>query len=539
MADIKSQLQKVKQALTSGASSGGKKLSAEKPKVPVAKRTPHRSGDKMCVQPKTISLPSTPKMVQSSQMALHSGAVTQGNASERLIVPKSSVLTRQSEFHEPAVWVTKGTATQLLENPQGRKREAFIGFDFGTAYTKAAVGLLDKVFPVDWRGVLDTRSPYLLPTEYSALANGRCYLGQHPRAGVGDLITELKQAFIRTSPTDAEICRAAVFVALVLQYVRAWVYEHHRGKLDGSPLRWHLNIGTPSNGLEENERTTAYRRLACAAWSLSLLDRAEISFAQATRLLPSGTGVLPQDLVETDPVPEFIGQLAGYTKSAQRQKGLHALVDIGGGTVDMVTFNVHYAEGDDTFPFFVPRVEPLGTYAMVANRFRGTSPEVPRISAAIDDLMDGQEFSRATGISVATIASLDAEFSAEVAREVAAVFWKTRRNRYRQAPEWKHGVRTFVTGGGARLPIYADAVDQGGLRENVPLNRVSLPKHPRLDEFDAPDDEYHRISVACGLATNRLSLGAIVPANQVEDDLSARVKRTASPRPDRDELYPR
>jgi hypothetical protein len=106
------------------------------------------------------------------------------------------------------------------------------------------------------------------------------------------------------------------------------------------------------------------------SWSLSLSEAEKINYATAALVAASADSPLPMDLTEADAVPEFVAQLAGYAQSAQRRNGLHALVDLGGGTVDMVTFNVHHLDGDDVFPFFVPTVEPLGTFGLVANRLR-------------------------------------------------------------------------------------------------------------------------------------------------------------------------
>jgi hypothetical protein len=67
---------------------------------------------------------------------------------------------------------------------------------------------------------------------------------------------------------------------------------------------------------------------------------------------------------------------------------------------------------------------------------------------------------------------------------------------------------------------------------------MPLPPHKNLDGFAGGQDEYQRISVACGLAQDAFTLGRIVPAREVEDD-RAIVSDSRSARPDRDELYPK
>src|SRR3546814_6264125 len=51
-------------------------------------------------------------------------------------------------------------------------------------------------------------------------------------------------------------------------------------------------------------------------------------------------------------LPEFACQLYSYLNSAQRQSGLHALMDVGAGTVDVAFFNVHERDGMDVLPIF-------------------------------------------------------------------------------------------------------------------------------------------------------------------------------------------
>ncbi len=543
MGDLKSQLQRIKATLNK-AGNPRQKPEADTPverSAPTQTSARKADASQQGLGRPPVAAPATswpPKIAAYREAPLAAQAPPSQIRGFKTI--KRSTLTRQSTFKEASFWVDRGSETQYTTTPRGRAKDIFIGFDFGTAYTKVAVGLLDKVFPVDWNGVLNLQSHYLLPTEYSVLQGQRSYLGQHSSATPDEVVADLKVPFIDAEISEPSIGRAAVFVALVLLYVRAWVYENHGAKLGESMLRWHLNIGAPSNGFEEDSRTAAYRRLAHSAWRLSLLPQVQINYAAASRLLGDASLVAPRDLVESDVVPEFVAQLSGYTQSAQRQNGLHALIDVGGGTIDMVTFNVHHADGEDVFPFFVPKVEPLGTYGMLANRFGAEGAAEVVVDRDVEQLISEDVFASATGISIAEVQRRDQCFSKNIASELAGVLHQTRHRRYRLAPSWTTGLRTFVTGGGSNLTVYQRAIRECSTPGNCPLVLAQLPTHPKLDGYDGAPEEYHRLSVACGLATNRLSLGAIVPASLVEDDVPVGIgtMRTAD-RPDRDELYAR
>lgn len=451
-------------------------------------------------------------------------------------LPKGA-LTRQGLFRQPAVWLAAGARTQCIDTGYIGAVDIVIGLDFGTSYTKAAVGFRDKIFPVTWDGVSKCDPLYLLPSEYTELADGSLFIGQHVDARTEQVHGDLKLPFINAGVSSASISAASTFIALVLRYVRAWVFHHHAAKLGRARIRWQLNIGAPSNGLESSPLVRAYRFLAATAWLRSLeADPLRIG-GRASTLWREGEDL--QDLVDYQVRPEFVAQMAGYMQSPQRQRGLHALVDVGGGTLDVVTFNVHRVEDEDTFPFLVPQVHALGTHGLIQNRLLGVEAGVN--ICAVDELAPIDEalaFARTTGIAESHVNSRDSLFKDELRRVIKSVFEITKSRRYRLSDAWRTGVRTFFTGGGSQLDLYREALTTTLVPATQGLHLMPLPLHKNLDEFSGNAHEYQRISVACGLAQDAFTLGRIVPAREVEDDLPAALTYSAN-RPDRDELYPK
>lgn len=451
-------------------------------------------------------------------------------------LPKNG-LTRMGIYRDADDWVALGTSTQYRASEASRNMDVVIGIDFGTSYTKAAVGLNDKIFPVTWEGVSKGMPSYLLPSEYSKLPDGTTVFGQHPSASMTDVQTDLKLPFINLGISHASIARASVFLALVLRYVRAWVYRHHDGKIGSSKIRWQLNIGAPSNGLENDRLSAAYIRLAGSAWALSV-NPTNLLFAEAQNMAPHWSEQQAlKDMVSTPGVfPEFVAQMAGYMQSPQRVRGLHSLIDVGGGTLDIVTFNVHSVDDEDTFPFLVPDVRPLGTHGLLQNRFvdAHASPN-HRLLDELAPLPNAGEFAANTNITLDHVNTRDNLFSKEIDKVVRIVFDTTRTRRYRLSDAWQTGVRTFFTGGGANVDLYKAAIRNARVSSAGGLLLMPLPPHPKLDGFDHGATEYQRISVACGLAQDSYTLGRIVPAKEVEDDRP--VGLDAVDRPDRDELY--
>lgn len=459
----------------------------------------------------------------------------------QLALPKFTALTRTSEFKTPDSWVKHGISSQLNTHATGHRLDIYIGLDFGTAFTKAAVQFLDKIYPVDWNGVANLQKKYLLPTEYSEIPNNQCFLGQHPSSTPEKLYANLKREFIFTNVSSDSLAKASVFLALVLQYVRAWVYQHHAPKLGSALIGWYLNIGIPSDVLDKNKRSQTYTKMANIAWVLSLKPQSEITYERALEVL-SKPAEKVADLREVAAVPELVAQLAGYSKSASKQKGLHILVDIGGGTVDMVTFNIHEANGDDVFPFFVANVKPLGSYAFLENRFHKFPIQASSLGSDIQKIITETAFSKFSGIPVRSIQEVDMDFLKKIQHEFEAVLNTTHKRRYPSSPYWRDGIRTFISGGGAFIQGYQDAIRNSIRPQNCPLITMELPPHPRVVKIQEHRANYSRISVACGLTFDSDSLGSIRPASEVKDASPLIITVNGLPmreRPDRDDLYPK
>ncbi|WP_460430656.1 hypothetical protein [Aquaspirillum soli] len=504
-----------------------------KPKVPVQPVSPKSMG---------TSVPQPLKVQDAAQVQAPLAPPSPPKPREvpsTFQIQQNSNLTRQANFKIPDAWVRKGSCTQLPQQTKSAGAiDVFIGLDFGTSYTKAAVGLKDQIFVVDWYGVSASADRYLLPSEYSILADGSCQIGQAPDVSVDQVRQRLKHPLIDPAVSSASLANAAVFLALVLRYIRAWVFFHHGDKLGGSSIRWMLNIGAPSNGLENDRHQRAYLKMCSSAWSMSISEL-EPSAAWAVELIRGWQpGDLPTDLIGLDVLPEFVAQIAGYVQSAQRQRGLHALVDVGGGTLDVVTFIVHDRDGEDVFPFLVPEIRALGTQMLNQNRLvEAPEHEDSKLPDELQPVLSASEYAKSTGLLEDHIALRDNVFWREVHSTVHRVFQHTKRNRYRLSEAWTKGLPVFLTGGGGSVEGYQKSVKSGGLNCAPVMNLMLLPKHPKLADFSGTTSDYQRVSVACGLAQDAFSLGQLIPAGQVENDNNP--VHCIADRPDRDELYAR
>lgn len=446
-------------------------------------------------------------------------------------------------FKKPEAWLSHWEQVfRHIDVPSdGAAMDVVVGIDFGTSFTKVAVGMRDNIFPVNWSGTSANEQELLLHSGFSERGDGSLLLGFDPSVGVERHHGYLKQAFLSPNVSPQALSKAAIFLALVLRYVFAWLYHRHKPLLSGQGIRWMLNIGAPSNGLEHGELEATYKKLARMAWTLGW-SRNPLRLSEARALVDiASVDGLPEGLFALDVIPEFVAQMAGYVQSPQRTKGLHALADVGGGTLDIVTFNVHRTDGEDVFPFFVPQVLTLGTQMANFNRWVGAASacDPAKLPDELNPLLNYEAFASMTGLAAGHVFARDELLAQKVAREAKSVLQVTKDRRYRYAPQWRDGMRVFVTGGGAQSPLYRNAVE-GGMKAVAPrVHLMPLPQHPKLSGFRGSLADYQRISVACGLALDAFSLGQIRPAHTVSDDVTRAAPMRAVERADREDYYPK
>lgn len=451
----------------------------------------------------------TPKMPSNN-------SVTPSSQTTRL-APGSFNLARPDEFKEPDDWVPHGGEITLVKG--GRLNTAFMGIDFGTAYTKASIGFGGDIFIVDWEGVKRGPEKFTLPGEFSVLSNGTCVLGRSPDAV--RVASDLKLPFLEDHATKVTVIDATIFLALIMRYVRAWWFHRQSGLAHRHALEWNVNLGAPTTPWQDNRVRSKYERAARAAWLLSIggdsidLARAEIAYAASNAT--TSYGLPPIEII-----PEFVAQIASYTRSPQRQPDLHLLVDVGAGTVDIVTFNVHRDDdsGEDRFPIFWATVSNLGTHYLMARRLSSFQNLEKEQWDDASFVPSASQLSQTAGVLVSEIKRVDAAHASDVTDAILSVVRITKQRRYRRSPNWASGVRVFLCGGGSSSEVFQHAINSAGRQSGTPLSHIKLPLPERLKATDLPHDQFHRVSVAFGLGMNFLNLGQIIPTANIKDDIA-------------------
>jgi hypothetical protein len=398
-----------------------------------------------------------------------------------------------------------------------------IGIDFGTAFTKVAIRAGRYLLLVEWSAVTGDNSEtgrHVLPGMVTRMPDGE-FCWRHLNGA--DIRANLKLPVIEMAGNGECPVAAAAYLALVIRYARAVLYESEIGRtLAERSLRWELNIGCPTKPHEKPEVVETFRRLARTAWLLAAEDRLrEDDIAAAWDLAD-----FAEELgLETDPgvVPEFVAQIAGYLKSTEVREGLHALIDIGAATLDVATFNVvlrNDGREPPRIPIFFSAVQPLGTHYLRHARHTIIGLELSWDDAA--PVEPAADFARRHGMSMDQVMEADGKFSQRVADCIFRVIDATRTNRRGDpnSPAWRAGLPIFVTGGGANCPVYRDAIEivQKGMRDAVgaaDFRLIELDPSPTLGNRERiPSGS--RLTVAMGLTEDAENIARVVPHRDIE-----------------------
>ena len=480
---------------------------------PVPTGPTQRSATTLPVPPPiTIRRPPSPSPAHTTKSASSTGLD---------IVPVYHSLSGGRTKCKIEAWVVKGRELQLSDSATV-DRTVRIGLDFGTSFTKMAVGIDDESWVIDWRGLCQLDDPCLVPSEACVLASGQFVVGQSSYAVKSRGGIKLPMLAKAGSRSDEEIDEddrwVAAFLAVCLQYARAWIYKYLGALLRRNRIMWEINLGIPVGSWDiDIELESRYQRLAAFAWSLSREERIELS--RVHRL--SGVSErprLPEGLQALNVVPEIVAQVAGYFESTQRKEGVHVLMDIGGGTLDVACFytHPHFSDDKNVLPIYSTDVRSLGTTSLICNRFTTQPDKITGFHAA-DNVLNQSAFAKKHEISPAVVEVADAEMRRAVSVMVAAVA-AGGQSCNQSAPEFtlagkRRQMRVFITGGGAKAYPYRDALLDAFEERRLPVpivielvtrNGVNWPT-------DADAGIVDRVSVAIGLTRDIEDLKLLSP----------------------------
>ncbi len=404
-------------------------------------------------------------------------------------------------------------------------RLAILGLDFGTAFTKAVVRWSGRHYAVDWSDAVEGEDHHLLASVFSEAPDGRCVLGVHQASGW--LVREgikLQLLSSEGAGIDRSMADAVIFIALAFRYVDGWLRWTNREVEQG--LRWRLHVGLPTKSWDSDVTTETFKTVAQAARVLACMP-APVTRAAALEALQMTDQV---DRPAVDVFPEFACQLYSYLLSPERREDLHALVDIGAGTLDVAYFNVFMKDGEALLPIFASEVDRLGAHYLIAALAGAENRHAWSDSAcSLSDAEVGQRI-ECSPKDVCNRRSLYLSSVADVFN-LATIAAKAT---YPTSPAFQRAenVRLFLCGGGSRIPSLQQRFERIA-SEAASLLRIRF----QISELVRPHDivgnmqsGFDRLSVAYGLSQNAANIGGVMRSATLEPVLN----RSTVEREDRD-----
>lgn len=206
-------------------------------------------------------------------------------------------------------------------------------------------------------------------------------------------------------------------------------------------------------------------------------------------------------------------------RSPRRRESLHALVDVGPGTLDFTTFNVWRNEqGDDVYQIVARSVKPLGTSFLVKHRLETASDASTWHPSPFEDVPSDAEFVQKLSMPPGRLKELDNQCRRQVADVIRDRLSYTKQRRTPLSLYWDAGVPTFLCGGGAGVNCYINVLrDFAAARPPFKINPSSLAAPGDLKAPAMPRNTYDRLSVAYGLSYIPDDIGKIFRMEEIDD----------------------
>ena len=268
----------------------------------------------------------------------------------------------------------------------GAPVEIIIGIDYGTQFTKVAVGREGQE-PVVWTGLSGTA---LIPSIVHITADGdvlpwpdRAPAGAIPieylkmlLAKPHDSIFELPSSILAGQKRENVIkALAALFLSEIICRVRA--SEQEKSHLRNANIRWLVNVGVPVEHFDAPEREV-FQEVASVAFKWAELPPADFKVATLAKTYQRQAATTDRETMPASVFPELAAALTEYIRDPNRPEGLfYGFCDIGGGTIDGAIFRLHRASGLPRLAILSASVVPYGTAAVarsMVGKLDGTLP---------------------------------------------------------------------------------------------------------------------------------------------------------------------
>lgn len=429
--------------------------------------------------------------------------------------------------------------------------EVIVGLDFGTSCTKVVLRTPDegdRAFAVPFGLDGHDSSPHLCPSKLWVMPDGSCSLRATGTGGIS--LGDLKTSLIRNKEIQLPECKeprsveplvtGTAYLALVLKAVRRWFLTEQANAYRGFEFDWQVNLGLPSSDFNDVTLCSRYLELITAAWWLSVqeqpIDIASAADATCEVVLdsevPGRSGLLQyedDEYVRLSLFPEVAAEVAGYARSDLRNEGLHLLIDVGAGTLDVCGFILHASDNnEDLYELLTADVQPLGTMTFFQGRVEAikdiATSHFHRLRQACDPVSpvptDLEDYLPRLEDFQDGLRKEQQQFHSRCSNMLHKNVQALKQHRDPNSPRWRDRLPVFLCGGAGEMESYAEVVNSVSLwiANNFSacqgLEALTLDRPDKLEGAIDPRI-YHRLAVAWGLSYPECDLGAVQRPDEI------------------------
>jgi len=443
-----------------------------------------------------------------------------------------------------------------------------LGIDFGTRYTKVCIrdtvteggqswvvqagnassalnrALILSQIGIDQKGRIHAgltqeewqslNLNYVTEVDYIKMRLAHLDIGQTESRWYSPHIDNLLNYGLSIEDILENIC--AFFLFKVIQRSQAWFSENQKNLLKNRTVEWGVQIGVPV-AYWDSPALSRFEKVLRLAWHLMENPLPNDSFELVNSTLMDLKGKIDLEEIPCCAIPEVAAAISSFTSSRQVQLGVYSFFDVGGGTIEGVSF--HFYRDRNSYrriDFYTALVEPLGVNSIakkIVDQFpslRETSVEksilfngdsilksIQRLSnnyrssrkkkgwhiankhEAIYELVeDDLNYNHLNTFFVQTLILSQRWIHTQVAQVFLQFFKK--------AKSYSGQPFLFLSGGGKASPYYQDTIQS--TYEAFAMKSRKIPRYQYLD-LPVPDDclmgdlepdHFHRFTVAYGLS---------------------------------------
>ncbi|MCY4226869.1 MAG: hypothetical protein OXF20_04080 [Gammaproteobacteria bacterium] len=397
--------------------------------------------------------------------------------------------------------------------------ELNLGIDFGTSFTKVCfrnAGTEQSEIVSFGRSAEDA----LVPSIVSINSNGVLNLyGEHNETDCVDY--RYLKMYLAGFPTvggkrcqgvnlnDDAVIRALCswFLAKIIVKAKEWIKINRKDLLLGRGIHWSANVGVPVEHCDSN-RIKSFEEVFCVGWHWAESGMLPSDLQMLMKRYEDDICTISNEKIDCHAIPELSAAIQSFVISREAQEDVYMYFDIGGGTVDGVSFNFFASDGEKNVNFYAGKVGELGVSA-VSNSFGEDADKVKSILTA----KSATEL-QAKLMEFASSCELLDKKRLDLQKIVGYVIAEFRRkdplkvfgNPAGPIQSKDNRLIVFIGGGGIGSEWYKNAIDcthREFAHKSIKIPPYELRETPYPTDFKlngVARKDYHRFAIAYGLS---------------------------------------